>query len=296
MKDDIDRPLAAILTLNTFAHTLGAAGVGAQAAILWGDASVGIVSFIVTLMILIFSEIIPKTLGAVHSKTLAPLASWVTDILIIMLKPFVAVAKWIAGRLTPTSGLVPTVSRDEVSSMAWIALEEGSVDEDEANVIGNLIGLRDVRVEEVMTPRTVVFTYREDQTVDEVARGEASRFARIPVVGSSHDDVRGQVHRHQLFAALGQGRGDTRLGDLARPIHIVPDAAKLSNVLKEFVERREHLFWVVDELGQYVGIITLEDVIETILGVEIVDETDSVADMRKMARELAKRRHDQRLS
>jgi CBS domain containing-hemolysin-like protein len=294
MKEDVDRPLAAILTLNTFAHTLGAAGVGAQAALLWGDAWVGAVGFVVTLLILIFSEIIPKTLGAVHAKSIAPFAAWTTQGLIVVLSPIVAMCDRISKVLSRSNQAVPRFSRDEVRSMARLAFEEGAVDQDEANVIRNLVALREVNVEQVMTPRTVMFTLRIDQTVEEVTRGEPPRFSRIPVVGASPDDVRGQVHRHQLFAALNEGRGNVVLGELVRPLHVVPELAKLSVVLKKFTDRREHLFLVVDEFGEYTGIITLEDVIETLLGVEIVDETDTVEDMRTLARELAKQRHTER--
>lgn len=295
MKEDVDRPLAAILTLNTFAHTLGAAGVGAEAALLWGDAWVGAVSLVVTLLILVLSEIIPKTLGAVHAKSIAPFAAWVTQGMIVVLHPIVAMCDWISKVLSRSNQAVPRISRDEVRSMARLAFEEGAVDQDEANVIRNLVALREVHVEQVMTPRTVVCTFRIDQTVEEVTRGEPPRFARIPVVGQSPDDVRGLVHRHQLFTALHEGRGSTALGELVRPLHVVPELARLSAVLKEFTDRREHLFLVVDEYGGYAGIITLEDVIETLLGVEIVDETDTVEDMQALARELARRRHSERL-
>jgi CBS domain containing-hemolysin-like protein len=294
MKEDIDRPLAAILTLNTFAHTLGAAGVGAQAAILWGDASVGIVSFVLTLLILIVSEIIPKTLGAVHARALAPFASWITHFLILILKPIVAVANWISGLLTDADKPRARISREEVRIIARMAADEGAVEQDEAGVIRNLMALREITVEEVMTPRTVVFTLRTGQTIEEVTGGEPPMFARIPVLGSFPDDVRGVVFRHQLFRALGEGRGAAKVEEFMRPVHLVSEGAKLSAVLREFIDRREHLFCVGDEFGGYVGIVTLEDVIETLLGVEIVDETDSVEDMRAMARDLARRRREER--
>ncbi len=295
MKDDVDRPLAAILTLNTFAHTLGAAGVGAEATLLWGDASVGAVSIVVTLIILIFSEIIPKTLGAVHAKALAPFTAWAIGLLIVLLRPFVAVCDWVSKLLSRRAPSAPTISRDEVRSLASLAMEEGAIDHDEARVIRNLIALRETTVEQVMTPRTVMFTLRADQTVEDALSGELPRFARIPVVGASLDDTRGIVRRQQLFHALNEGRSETKLGDLVAPVHAVPEQAKLSAVLAEFLRRREHLFLVVDEYGGTAGIVTLEDIMETLLGVEIVDETDAVADMQQLAKQLlAHRRHHHR--
>ncbi len=290
MKDDVDRPLAAILTLNTFAHTLGAAGVGAEAAIIWGEAWVGLVSFVVTLLILIFSEIIPKTLGAVHAKRLAPAAVWIIRGIIIMLHPIVVACDAVSKMLSRSSQTLPKVSREEVRSLALVAMEEGALDPNESHVIRNLIALREVPVSEVMTPRTVVFSLRCEQTVEEVTGGRPPRFARIPVVQTSLDDVTGQVHRHQLYGAASEGRGEATMAELARPLHAVPEQARLPAVLETFLQRREHLFLVVDEFGGSVGIITLEDVLETLLGVEIMDETDTVADMRQLARQLLARR------
>ncbi|MEX0653989.1 MAG: hemolysin family protein [Phycisphaeraceae bacterium] len=286
MKDDVDRPLAAILTLNTFAHTLGAAGVGAQAALLWGEAWVGVVSFVITLLILIFSEIIPKTIGAVHAKGLATFTAWTVHGMIVLLLPVVVVCDWISKLLAGRNQAAPLISREEVRSLARLAHEEGAIDRNEARVMRNLIALRETTVEQVMTPRTVVFTLQAGQTVSEAATGEATRFARVPVVGESLDDVKGLVHRRDLFNALRDGRAEATLGDLAQPVHVVPEVAKLPTVLEAFLQRREHLFLVVDEYGGTAGIITLEDVLETLLGVEIVDETDAVADMQKLARQL----------
>lgn len=290
MKDDIDQPLAAILTLNTFAHTLGAAGVGAQAAIIWGEAWVGLVSFVVTLLVLVFSEIIPKTVGAVHSKALTPFAVWTIHYLIIGLKPFVVACNWVSLLFSGSRQGTPKLSRDEVRGIAQMALDEGAIDHAEAVVLRNLIALREVTVEEIMTPRTVVYALRADQTIAEITAGEPPQFARIPIVDESLDQPRGVVHRREIVKALGEGRGDTRLGELARPLHAVPEVARLPAVLEDFIKRREHLFLVVDEYGGSVGIVTLEDVIESLLGVEIMDETDSVADMQKLAKQRLARR------
>lgn len=290
MKTDIDRPLAAILTLNTFAHTLGAAGVGAQATIVWGEAWVGVVSFVVTLLVLIFSEIIPKTLGAAHAKRLAPFAVWTIHKLIIVLRPIVAVCNWISVLVSGREQKVPRLSRDEVTGIAQLALEEGAIDDTEASLLRNLILLREITVEEIMTPRTVAYTLDAAQTVGTIMQDQPPQFARIPIVRTSLDEVVGVIHRREIYQAWGEGKADATLGDLARPLHVVPEVAPLPSVLNEFIQRREHLFLVVDEYGGNVGIVTLEDIIETLLGFEIVDETDAVEDMQAFAKQIVRKR------
>jgi CBS domain containing-hemolysin-like protein len=188
--------------------------------------------------------------------------------------------------LSRSNYAAPKISRDEILSLTRLAAEEGAIDRKEAYVIRNFIALRDATVEQVMTPRTVVFTLRADQTVSEVTQGKPPRFARIPVIGASLDEAKGMIHRLQLFIALGEGRHEATMGELARPLHAVPELGKLPAVLEEFIQRREQMFLVVDEYGGSSGIVTLEDVLETLLGVEIVDETDPVEDMQQLARQL----------
>lgn len=291
MKEDIDQPLAAILTLNTFAHTLGAAGVGAQAAAIWGDAWVGVVSFVLTLLVLIFSEIIPKTLGAVHAKSLAPFTAITIDWLILIFKPVVAVCNWIS-KLFARAQTTPRISREEVSNLAKLAHDEGVIDDLELRVVRNLVALREIKVQQVMTPRAVVYTYNAEQTVADILSREPSKFARVPIIQTSLDDQVGVIHRQELYAAHTEGHDQTKLRDLARPLHIVPETAPLSKILLEFLRRREHLFLVTDEFGGSAGIITLEDSIETLIGAEIVDETDDEVDMRQLARRMIKAHHD----
>ena len=286
MKEDVDRPLAAILTLNTFAHTIGAAGVGAEAARIWGDAWVGLVSFIVTLLILIFSEIIPKTIGAVHAKTLAPFASITIHVLIVILLPFVWASNKLSKLLTGTS-VESALSRDEVRSVATIALEEGSLSEDEAGLIHNLIGLSSKPVHSVMTPRTVVSTLPVSATVDDATSGTMPRFARLPLIDKSLDDARTYVHRHDILHAIGEGRSDAKLAEIARPLPAVPETTDVRRVLTDFVNDGTHMALVVDEHGGHEGIVTLEDLVEELLGREIVDETDGAIDMRAVAKRLA---------
>ena len=286
LKADIDRPLAAILTLNTFAHTLGAAGVGAQAATIWGEAWVGVVSFVVTILVLVFSEVIPKTIGAVYAKPLAGFTASTVSILIMVLYPAVAACNWLSRAISGGGAEGPAISRDELRVVAGWAQDEGAIDPTEARIIRNMVALREVAVSEVMTPRTVVRTVDADQTVGEVTRGGAPRFSRLPVVGKSLDDVQGTVNRHDLLQAMIDGDADRTMGDLARPVHAVPGVARLPQVLRTFIDRKEHLFLVVDEYGGSAGVITLEDIVETILGLEIVDETDVTDDMQALARHL----------
>lgn len=284
MKDNLDEPLAAILTLNTFAHTLGAAGVGAQAAAIWGDAWVSAVSVVLTLLVLIFSEIIPKTIGAVHAKRLAPFAAITIVWLIRIFKVLVVACNWISRLFTRSGSHEPRVSREEVSNLARMAHEEGVIDQHEFAIVSNLVSLRDMSAREVMTPRRVVFTYPATQTVSETLKNGPSKFARVPLVGISLDEPLGVIHRRELYLADTEGRGDQALSELARPLHAVPETASVQDVLYQFLQRHEHLFLVVDEYGGSAGIITLEDTIETILGMEIVDETDDAADMQDEAR------------
>jgi CBS domain containing-hemolysin-like protein len=228
----------------------------------------------------------------VHAKRFAPFAAWVIQGLILIFRPAVAACNWISALLTGRRQTAPRLSRDEVRNIALLALEEGAIDQTEAGVLRNLIALREITVEEVMTPRTVVFTLPADRTAREATEKGPPPFARVPIVEGSLDHPKGLLHRQDLLKALSDGRQEVTLGELARPLHAVPELAKLPAILKQFVQRREHLFLVVDEYGGSVGIVTLEDVIETLLGMEIVDETDSVEDMQKLAKELvAKRRN-----
>lgn len=283
MKDDLARPLAAILTLNTFAHTVGAAGVGAQALLIWGQAWIGVVSFVVTLLILIVSEIIPKTLGAMYAKTLAPFAAWAINGIIKLLWPLVVSCDWVSKRLSKNNPSVVTISREEVRGLARLALKQGTLNKTESRVLCNLIALRETIVKQVMTPRTVIFTLGADQTVREATEAGPLSFARIPIIGDSLDDVKGVVHRYKLFRMLEKGELDITMDRLAQPIHAVPELAKLTTVLQTFIKRQEQMFLAVDEYGGIAGIITLEDALETLLGAEIVDETDLVEDMQELA-------------
>ena len=282
MKENIERPLAAILTLNTVAHTIGAAGVGAQAYVVFGSKWVAVTSAVLTVLILVFSEIIPKTLGVVYAGRLATFTAYTVTGMIYLSYPLVVVFQALSQMLGHRDE--QALTREEFALIAEVGQTEGALHEDEYRVIRNLLRLRKVRVHDVMTPRTVVFMLSKDLTVQEAFDQHGPlRFARMPVCGDGPDDIVGIVRRHAMNETLRAGHGERTIEQVAEAIHAVPANASLDRVLDEFVNRRGQLFLVVDEHGGTAGIVTLEDAIETLLGREIVDETDGVADMRKLA-------------
>ena len=282
-KENINRPLSAILSLNTIANTVGAASVGAITLIEFGSSWVAVMSGILTLSILIFSEIIPKTVGALYWKRILVPATFAVQVLIIITYPLVVLlellSKWLA-----KDGNEDKVSREEVIAMAELGEDEGTIEESESTVIENVLMLDDIPVEEVLTPRTVIFALNKKSNVREVLdKYNDIEFSRIPVYEEELDNIIGIVRRHILLKSKAEDQFDVTMGELAKPIHTVEENDSVGDVLDEFVKRREHLFMVKDQFGQVAGLITLEDAIETLLGVEIVDETDSVVDMRKLA-------------
>lgn len=285
MKANLDRPLAAILSLNTIAHTVGAAGVGLESTKLLGDAWIGATSAILTVLILLFSEVVPKSFGAAHARGLAPTAAVTIRWMIIGLYPLVIVCEklsaWMSGK--SAHGVM---NREEVRMLAMIGQNVGELEPHETAMIANVMDLPQRRVRDVMTPRTVVDALQADRTVADVFNaGEPPRFARMPVYEDSLDKVVGKVHRYDLVAALQRGEGDTPVRQHVRPVHLVPEVADLAAVLRQFIERREQLFIAVDEYGGTEGIVTLEDILEELIGHEIVDETDTTDDMRRLASE-----------
>ena len=282
-KENINQPLSAILSLNTIANTVGAASVGAITLVEFGSNWVAIMSGILTLCILIFSEIIPKTVGALYWKKILVPATFAVQVLIIMTYPLVVfleiISKWLA-----KSENEDKVSREEVIAMAELGEDEGTIEESESTVIENVLMLDDISVEEVLTPRSVIFAVNKTDSVREVLdKYNDIEFSRIPVYEDGLDNIIGIVRRHVLLKSKAEDQFDVTMGELAKPIHAVEENDSVGDVLDEFVKRREHLFMVKDQFGQVAGLITLEDAIETLLGVEIVDETDSVVDMRKLA-------------
>ena len=289
MKENIDRPLAAILTLNTIAHTIGAAGVGAQILVIFGSAAVAIGSAVVTLLILVFSEIIPKSLGAAHAKRLAGFTALTIHGMILLTLPLVIPLQWLSNRLRGKGEMA--VTRDEVMFTAELGRLAGQIDASESRVIRNLLGMRRVPVEDIMTPRTVMFMLHRDRAVEDViAAFPRLRFSRIPIYAEDTDHVVGQVTRFQINTAYYAGQGGTTIGELANPLGRIHEDRSVARTMEQMVEQQQHMLLVVDDFDAPVGLVTQEDCIETLLGVEIVDETDTVEDMREAARRLMSRR------
>lgn len=286
LKERVDRPLAAILTVNTVANTVGAAGVGAQALALFGSGWVALASGLLTFVILVFSEVIPKTLGTAYWKQLAPFSAYAITGLIFLCYPMVLFLRAISRLIARGGGGQARVTRRELSALAGIGADEGTLMGKEKRVIQNLLRLKYIRAGDVMTPRSVMSALRQDLTVSEaMAEMQQLKFSRIPVYEGNVDRITGLVLRIRIFEAQTEGKGHLTLEQLSQPIHAVPESKSIAGTLDEFIKRREHLFLVVDEYGGTEGIVTLEDAIETLLGVEIVDEFDSVADMRQYALE-----------
>ena len=290
LKADINSSLAAILTLNTIAHTVGAAGAGAQAASVFGSAYVGIASGVLTLLILVFSEIIPKTLGAHYWRQLAPATAWMLAGLVWLLYPFVKLSKVLTRGLS--HGPVLTgFNREELAVMADLSEKEGQLKQQETRILKNLLRLNRTRVTDVMTPRTVIFSLSEELTVEEFFwKYGSERFSRIPVYSEDPGHLDGFVLRNDLLLAQARGNTDTRLSTYRREMSALPETTLLSHAFDEFLRQRAHIMLIVDEYGGVEGLLTLEDILETLLGLEIVDEGDSNIDMQKYARRLWRKR------
>ncbi len=285
LKEDVDRPLSAILSLNTVAHTIGAAGVGAQATEVFGDEYFGLVSAILTILILVVTEIIPKTLGANFSRELMGATLTVIRVMTFVTWPLVALSS-ILTRLLSRKGEHKTTSREEVAVLANIGATEGVFGEQENRIIQNVIQLKSIPVYDVMTPRTVMVSAEETMTLREfLAKKEHLHFSRIPVYAGQPEQVTGYVLRELVFERLADDLFDMQLKDLRRDILHIAESTTLFDAWDSMLARKDHIALVVDEYGGVDGLLTLEDIIETLLGLEIVDEKDRVENMRTLARE-----------
>lgn len=290
LKSDVNRPLAAILTLNTIAHTAGAAGAGAQAALVFGSASVGVASAVLTLLILIFSEIIPKTLGAHYWRQLSPVTAFILTYLVIFLYPFVKLSEKITASLTHESE-PGGFSREEFLAVADLSYKEGRIEKQESKILSNLLLLQDTNVSSAMTPRTIIYSLSETTTVETFFhKYEKTAFSRIPIYKDESENITGFVLRSDLLLAQARGNGTNTLENYRRDITAVHESMSLSYVFNELLRLKAQLMLVIDEYGGVEGLITLEDVLETLIGFEIVDEKDATVDMQKEARRLWKRR------
>lgn len=283
-RQDIDAPLAAILSLNTIAHTVGAAMAGAAAADVLGTEALGYFSIAFTLAVLLFSEIIPKTAGVVYAKQLAIWIARPLQWLIWSLSPLVWLCQFVT-RVISRGKVEHQVSDDEIKALARLGQLSGNVGQDESGIIQNVLTLKEKIVSEVMTPRMVVFTLSAYLTIREVKDTVGiPTFSRIPITDENPEDVVGIVLRRDILLAISEERLEENLMGLIRPVDFVLDTLPLDRVLRAFLERHEQIFVVIDEFGGLSGVISLEDVLEEILGHEIVDELDEAVDLRALAR------------
>jgi len=281
--EKVDRSLAAILTMNTIAHTVGAIEAGVQSAVVFGSNWVGLFSAVMTLAILFFSEIIPKTLGTVYWTSLVGVTSAYIRGLIVLLYPLVIASEGLT-RLITKGRPIQHFSRDELIAMAGVGEETGDIEKHESLILQNLFRLQSLNATDIMTPRTVMFTLPHDMLIkDAQSAVEKGVFSRIPIIDGSIDEIRGFVLKDEILAA-GSSAKDQTLSDLRRELLAVPDSLLLPALLKLLLDERHHIVLLVDEYGGTKGLVSLEDVLETLLGTEIVDELDSVADMQELAR------------
>ena len=293
-KANIDRPLAAILTLNTIAHTVGAIGVGEQAATIWSQTNPWITLFAVpvgmTIAILVLSEIVPKTVGALYWQRLVVFTVHSLRILSWVLAPFVWMSQFITRGLKRDTNK-PILTRTDFMAMAELGAEEGVFKTEESEMIGHLLRFQSVQVRDVMTPRTVVAVALEEETIEHYfAQGKRQRFSRVPTINESKDHITGYVLKLDLLTALVEGRGSEPVASLRRDIVAVHESFGITELFSTLRERQEHIAVVMDDFGGMAGIVTMEDVIETLLGLEIVDETDATTDMRVLAQRHRTRR------
>ena len=292
LKNNVDRPVGAILSLNTIAHTIGSAGVGAEVTRIWGDQWFGIASVILTLLILIFSEIIPKTIGASYWRSLAMPSAGVIKVLIYITYPFVILSELITKLFSSKEqkNNAVTVSREEVSAMVDMGTDEGVFKESESRIIKSCLRLSNVKAKEIMTPKIVLEMADESMTLKEFYDANDWRFSRIPVYNDDKDNVTGYVLKDIVLEELSEDQFDIKLSEMKRHILSFSEDESVFTIWEKMLGTREHISIIVDEFGGLRGVVTMEDVIETMIGVEIVDEQDTATDMQELAREVYQQR------
>lgn len=284
-KQESSRPIAAILSLNTIANTIGAAGVGQQATIVFGSAWFGVVSAITTILILVFSEIIPKTIGTTRWKSLMGFTTVVLTGLIYLLYPVVRLVELLTNLISPKEPDT-MVSREEVSAMANVAEEGGDLEEDENTIIQNLINMDEVIASDAMTPRVVCDIAPETMTAKQFFKDKRYlHHSRIPVYDKNEEYITGYILRMEAVQLMAEDKFDVTLGSIRREIQSFPKDKPLDEIWDVMIEKDEQISVIIDEYGCFQGILTLEDVIETLIGDEIVDEMDTVRDMQQLARD-----------
>lgn len=289
MRTNVDRPISAILTLNTVANTAGATIAGALAASVLGTENLIYFSIVITVLILIFGEILPKTIGVIYSNAISPFLAYFLQFIIVVLFPVTYFLSLLTRLVTPKT-VAPTATEDDIKILASISRKSGTINDYEESAISNVLTLDKKRVSDVMTPRTVVFSLPMSLKLTEAYNHEGFwSFSRIPVYASDNEDLVGIVQRREIERAIRNGRSEETLEKLMQPIHFVLESQSLDQVLHNFLDLHQHLFAVLDEYGGLAGVISLEDILEELLGREIVDESDITDDMR----ELAQKRREQ---
>ena len=287
-KNNVDRPVGAILSLNTIAHTIGSAGVGAESIKIFGEEYFGLISAILTLLILVLSEIIPKTIGASYWRSLAMTSTKIIRVLIFITYPLVLLSEVITKIFTPKSHQV-SVSREEVSAMVDVGTTEGIFRKSESKIIKSCIHLAGVKAREIMTPSIVVETANMSLTIKEFYDQQTWNFSRIPVYDTNKDYIVGYVLKDMVLKALSDDKFDTKLSDMVRSILSFNEDDSVYQIWEKMLEKREHISIIVDEYGCLRGVVSMEDIIETMTGVEIVDEDDVAVDMQAFAKEKSRR-------
>ena len=284
-KQDPSRAIAAILSLNTIANTIGAAGVGRQAQLVFGSTWFGVVSAVMTLLILVFAEIIPKTIGTSHWKKLMGFTTVMIRALIVCLWPIVVCVKYLQKLITPKNA-ENAISREEVGAMADVAEESGELDEDENEIIQNLINIDDITASEAMTPRVVAAIAPEKMTIKAFYKDRRYvHHSRIPVYADNDEYITGYILRMDALQLMAEDKYDMTLGDIRRPVDSFQEETPIADIWDKMLKKKEQLVIIINEYGSFQGIVTMEDVIEMVLGDEIVDERDAVVDMQQLALE-----------
>ena len=290
VKQNIDKSISSILTLNTFANTMGAAGVGAQAAIIFGSNWQAVIAFILTLMVLFISEIFPKTLGAIYWRKFIVPAVYIISFMVKITYPFIFLATFITNALQKGRKNEANFSKDEIITIVNMSEKEGVLQAKESILIKNLFKLKNIKAKDIMTPRTVVFAFDSKTTLKEALLNDNLYvYSRIPVYNESIDDIAGVVFKQTILEKRVKKKKKTLLKDIMVPVHKVPENISVSTLFDMFIRMKMHLFIVQDEYGQTSGVVTLEDALETMLGIEIVDEMDQVADLQEFAKDENKR-------
>lgn len=283
-KNNVDRPVGAILSLNTIAHTIGSAGVGAESIKIFGEQYFGLISAILTLLILVLSEIIPKTIGASYWRSLALPSTRIIRVLILITYPLVLLSELITKVFTPR-GNQASMSREEVSAKVDVGTTEGIFRESESKLIKSCIALSGVKARQIMTPSIVVESACQDLTVKDFQAKQSWSFSRIPVYAGDKDYITGYVLKDAVLKLLSEDQFHVKLSDLKRAILTFREEESVFQIWEKMLEKREHISVIIDEYGGLRGLVTMEDIIETMTGVEIVDEDDVAVDMQALAKE-----------